>query len=144
MRKPKFSLRFLVKLFVSISFLTLLSITREFNYYDGSTKVLKQIRQTLKSEDEINSDIVETNLSFPTKRDMKYILLWTPCSHGCWGSSRPKRVENCYFTASRRNRKVEEFDALIFHVGEIWRPLDRFKLPTVRSPHQNYIMYSHE
>jgi hypothetical protein len=74
----------------------------------------------------------------------KFILFYTRCKHGCWGSGRNRIVDNCFFTSSRKLFKVHEYDALLFNVGEEWKSEKMWRVPSVRSPHQKYVMYTHE
>ena len=87
------------------------------------------------------------NYSFLENRsstDFKFILYYTDCAFGCWGNRRNRIVKNCLFSRSRTILKVHEYDALLFHVGQNWKPQKSWNVPEYRSPHQHYIMYTHE
>jgi hypothetical protein len=79
-----------------------------------------------------------------TDLNLKYVLFWTFCDFNCWGRTQTQKVDNCIFTTNRYLLKAHEFDAVLFHVGEVWKPKRLWMVPDVRSAHQNYIMYTHE
>jgi hypothetical protein len=84
-------------------------------------------------------------LKYQNVTDLKYVLFWTFCDFSCWGRTQTQKVDNCIFTRERYSLlKVHEFDAVLFHVGEVWKPKNLWMVPAVRSAHQNYIMYTHE
>jgi hypothetical protein len=81
-------------------------------------------------------------------RTNKYILFWG----SFWGQNNwaiggeTTQAGNCIFTHNKKLlNNTHEYDALIFHVAEQWEkngvPWD---MPKTRSPHQLYIMYTHE
>ena len=79
----------------------------------------------------------------------KYVLFWTDCAFACWGTTYTQVVGNCIFTRDKNLLNVHEFDALLFHVGQIWKSYGKslklsWDVPKQRSSHQNYIMYTHE
>lgn len=113
------------------------NISTNGNDYINKYKIIDFDRNSLNNQ----------NFSFLNNKsssDFKFVLYYTSCAYGCWGNRKDRIVGNCFFTKSRKHLKVHEFDALLFHVGENWKPAKNWKVPELRSPHQKYIMYTHE
>lgn len=166
MRRPKLGLKFFVNIAVFIVIVIFIRL-------QNKTKILLKLSFAEEKPDTEHEHLVAESDDFVTKYSMidfdrksikhpkfdnqkfqnisnpKYVLFWTDCAFGCWGTTYTQIVGNCIFTRDKNLLKIHEFDALMFHVGQIWKTYGKgfklpWKVPKHRSPHQKYIMYTHE